>query len=233
MRCHKQPMRLSARRQNVGAFLKRRKQQFLLLHTWLDVVFSQHEVRCRSSDRCKLEHKWEIGVKCIVSWPTKRHQKEGRERHDLLPSWYEGSQSNTLYRTTASLIPGLKQVCGIWWFVHLSSIGLVPQCCKRWLWILPHGTLPRGSSDSARNARSESLQASQRRGLNLRSTPWLRQQVSAMVKVSTGTGNACLCDCGKNFNGVGCELRRAVVQISFVGENEKTEATPRSDRRCR
>ena len=48
-----------------------------------------------------------------------------------------------------------------------------------------------------------------------------------MVKVSTGTGNACLCDCGKNFNGVGCELRRAVVQISFVGENEKKHQKPR------
>ena len=129
LRCHKQPMRLSARRQNVGAFLKRRKQQFLLLRTWLDVVFSQHEVRCRSSDRCKLEHKWEIGVKCIVSWQTKRHQKEGRERHDLLPSWCEGSQSNTLYRTTASLIPGLKQVS--WYLVVCPSLLYCFFCGKR------------------------------------------------------------------------------------------------------
>ena len=38
-----------------------------------------------------------------------------------------------------------------------------------------------------------------------------------------------LCDCGKNFYGVGCELRRAVAQISFVGENMENHSRSHAD----
>ena len=30
--------------------------------------FLQHEIRCLSSDRCKLEHNKEIRTHCVVSW---------------------------------------------------------------------------------------------------------------------------------------------------------------------
>ena len=48
--------------------------------------------------------------------------------------------------------------------------------------------------------------------------------------MAQAAGQLCeLCDCGKNFYGVGCELRRAVAQISFVGENMENHTTSHPD----
>ena len=61
--------------------------------------------------------------------------------------------------------------CGMWWFVHVSSICLVLQRCKRWLWIFPLGTLP--------SAWEREGQALEMRAVRLRQEPprgWLRAQ---------------------------------------------------------
>ena len=68
-------------------------------------------------------------------------------------------------------------------------------------------------------------------------TPWLRQQVSAVVKGSSSFGNACWATAGRTFTRLasssGMPWRRSVL-LKKPGKNmpETTPIQPGSDRRC-